>query len=81
MDADGIPVHVVGNDLMQTLEHDVVYTSASSLKGGPILGTLMNTKFGWLTYLRHDKGDPGFSSRNPMHDKSDAALGGLRRPV
>src|SRR5258708_37555180 len=76
MDAGGIPVHVVGNDLMQTLEHDVVYTSASSLKGGPILGALMNTNVGWLTYLRHDDGDTGFSSRNPMYNESDT-LGGL----
>src|SRR5215831_4465958 len=27
------PVHVVGNDLMQTPEHNVIYTSTSSLKG------------------------------------------------
>src|SRR5260221_12108019 len=45
--------------------------------GGPILGALMNTNVGWLTYLSHDEGDPGYSSRNPMYDKSDAALGGL----
>src|SRR5215467_1220134 len=45
--------------------------------GGPILGALMNTNVGWLTYLRHDEGDPGYSSRNPMYDKSDAMLSGL----
>jgi len=37
----------------------------------------MNTKFGWLTYLRHYQGDSGFRSRNPMYDESDATLGGL----
>jgi ribosomal protein L7/L12 len=45
--------------------------------GGPILGALMNTRVGWLTYLRHDDGDPGYSSRNPMYDKSDTTLGAL----
>jgi len=45
--------------------------------GGPSLAALMNTNIGWLTYLRHDEGDPGFSSRNPMYDESDATLGGL----
>src|SRR5262249_59813017 len=45
--------------------------------GGPSLAALMNTNVGWLTYLRHDEGDPGYSSRNPMYDKSDAALGVL----
>jgi hypothetical protein len=45
--------------------------------GGPSLAALMNTNVGWLTYLRHDDGDPGFSSRNPMCDESDATLGGL----
>jgi hypothetical protein len=44
--------------------------------GGPILGTLMNKKFGCLLYLRHDDGDAGFTSRNPMYDESDT-LGGL----
>ena len=44
--------------------------------GGPILGTLMNKKFGCLLYLRHDDGDTGFTSRNPMYDESDT-LGGL----
>jgi hypothetical protein len=28
-------------------------------------------------YLRHDQGDSGFSSRNPMFDESDATLSGL----
>jgi len=59
-----------------TLEHDVVYTSAGSLKGGPILGTLMSRNVGVLTYLRYDEGDTGFSSRNPMYGESDT-LGGL----
>ena len=43
--------------------------------GGPSLCALMNTNVGWLMYLRHDDGDPGYSSRNPMYDKSVAALG------
>jgi hypothetical protein len=34
----------------------------------------MNTNVGWLTYLRYDDGDPGFSSHNPMYDPT---LGGL----
>jgi ribosomal protein L7/L12 len=45
--------------------------------GGPSLAALMNTNVGWLMYLRHNDGDPGFSSRNPMYDESDATLGGL----
>jgi hypothetical protein len=45
--------------------------------GEPTLTALMNTNIGWLMYLRHDQGDAGFSSRNPMHPKSDATLGGL----
>jgi hypothetical protein len=77
MEPDGIPVRVVGNDLMQTLGHDAVYTSASSLKGGPSLCAHMNTNVGWLMYLRHDDGDTGFTSRNPMYDESDSTLGGL----
>jgi hypothetical protein len=44
--------------------------------GGPI-PALMNTNVGWLAYPRRDHGDPDHSSRNPMYDKSDAALGGL----
>jgi hypothetical protein len=44
--------------------------------GGSILGALMSTNVGWLAYLRHAD-DTGFSSRNPMFDESDAALGGL----
>jgi len=36
----------------------------------------MNTNVGWLMYLRHDQGDSGFTSRNPMYDESDT-LGGL----
>jgi hypothetical protein len=32
----------------------------------------MNTNVGWLMYSRHDQGDSGFSSRNPMYDESDA---------
>jgi hypothetical protein len=36
-----------------------------------------DTNVGCLTYLRHDDGDPGFSSRNPMYDESDATLGNL----
>jgi hypothetical protein len=46
-------------------------------QGGPSLCALMNTNVGWLMYLRHDDGDTGFSSRNPMFDESDAMLGGL----
>ena len=45
--------------------------------GGPSLCALMNTNAGWLMYLRHNEGDTGFSSRNPMFDKSDATLSGL----
>jgi hypothetical protein len=45
--------------------------------GGPRLCALMNTNIGWLMYLRHDQGDSGFSSRNPMFDESDATLSGL----
>jgi hypothetical protein len=45
--------------------------------GGPSLCALMNTNVGWLMYLRHDDGDAGFSSRNPMFDKSDPMLGDL----
>jgi ribosomal protein L7/L12 len=45
--------------------------------GGPSLAALMNTDVGWLMYLRHDDGDPGFSSRNPMYDETGATLGGL----
>ena len=44
---------------------------------GPSLCALMNTNVGWLMYLRHDEGDTGFSSRNPMFDESDVMLGGL----
>jgi hypothetical protein len=44
--------------------------------GGPTLFALLNTNVGWLMYLRHE-GDAGFSSRNPMYDKSDVTLGGL----
>lgn len=44
--------------------------------GGPRLGALINTNVGVLTYLRHDEGDTGFSSRNPTYDESDT-LGGL----
>src|SRR5579871_6190915 len=44
--------------------------------GGPSLCALMNANVGWLMYLRHDQGDSGFSSRNPMYDESDT-LGGL----
>jgi hypothetical protein len=44
--------------------------------GGPSLCALMNTNVGWLMYLRHDQGDSGFSSRNPMYNESDT-LGGL----
>jgi hypothetical protein len=44
--------------------------------GGPSLCALMNTNVGWLMYLRHDQGDSGFSSRNPMYYESDT-LGGL----
>jgi hypothetical protein len=40
-------------------------------------GALLNTNVGWLMYLRHDQGDSGFSSRNPMFDESDATLSGL----
>jgi hypothetical protein len=36
--------------------------------GGPSLSALMNTNVGWLMYLRHDDGDTGFSSRNPMYN-------------
>jgi hypothetical protein len=50
MEPDGIPVRVVGNDLIQTLEHDAVYTSASSLKtnvaamhGNPIVARRAHT--------------------------------------
>jgi hypothetical protein len=45
--------------------------------GGPSLAALMNTNIGWLTYLRHNDGDPGFSSRNPTYDESDAMQSGL----
>jgi ribosomal protein L7/L12 len=45
--------------------------------GGPCLCALLNTNVGWLMYLRHDQGDSGFSSRNPMFDESDATLSGL----
>ena len=45
--------------------------------GGPSLAALMNTNIGWLGYLRHDDGDPGFSSRNLAFDESDATQGGL----
>jgi len=41
------------------------------------LGALMNRNVGWLTHLRNDHGDPGFSSHDPMYDKSDAALSGF----
>lgn len=43
--------------------------------GGPSLSALMNTNVGWLMYLRHDDGETGFSSRNPMYSESE--LGGL----
>jgi hypothetical protein len=45
--------------------------------GGPSLCALMNTNVGWLMYLRHNDGDPGFSSRNPMYDESDGIQSGL----
>jgi hypothetical protein len=45
--------------------------------GGPRLCALMSANVGWLMYLRHEDGDTGFSSRNPMFDESDAMLGGL----
>jgi hypothetical protein len=44
--------------------------------GGPSLCAHMNTNVGWLMYLRHDDGDTGFTSRNPMYDESDTS-GGL----
>lgn len=41
--------------------------------GGPSLAVLMNTNIGWLTYWKgYDDSDPGFTSRNPMYDESDA---------
>jgi len=43
----------------------------------PNLCALMNTNVGWLMYLRHNEGDPGFSSRNPMYDESDSIQSGL----
>jgi ribosomal protein L7/L12 len=46
-------------------------------QGGPSLCALMNTNVGWLMYLRHDQGDSGFSSRNPMYNESDGTLSGL----
>jgi ribosomal protein L7/L12 len=45
--------------------------------GGPSLVALINTNIGWLMYLRHDDGDPGFSSRNPAYNESDAMQSGL----
>ena len=30
-----------------------------------------------LTYFRHDEGDTGFTTRNPMYDEIDSRLGGL----
>ena len=39
--------------------------------GGPSLHALLNGKRGWLMYLRHNDGDPGFSSRNPAFDASN----------
>lgn len=50
---------------------------ASTDSGGPSLVALMNTNIGWLMYLRHDDGDPGFSSSDPMYNESDAMQGGL----
>jgi hypothetical protein len=32
---------------------------------GQSMVALVNGKTGWLMYLRHQDGDPGFSSRNP----------------
>ena len=48
----------------------------STVSGGPSLCAHMNTNVGCLMYLRHDQGDTGFTSRNPMYDESDT-LGGL----
>jgi ribosomal protein L7/L12 len=45
--------------------------------GGPSLCALMNTSVGWLMYLRHNEGDTGFSSRNPMFDEFAGTLSGL----
>ena len=45
--------------------------------GGPSMAALMNTNIGWLVYLRHDDGDPGFTSRNPAFDLCDAIESGL----
>jgi hypothetical protein len=42
-------------------------------QGGPSLLALLNGDLGWLMYLRHDDGDPGFSSRNPAFETSDVA--------
>ncbi len=44
---------------------------------GPSLCALMNANVGWLMYLRHNDGDPGFSSRNPMYNESDGVQSGL----
>ena len=46
-------------------------------EGGPSLGGLINTNVGVLTYFRHDEGDTGFTTRNPMYDETDSTLGGL----
>jgi hypothetical protein len=79
MEPDGNPVRVVGNDLIQTLEHDVVYTSASRLKtnlaamhGNTIVARRAHTS----THFCHACArDTGFSSRNPMYDESDTLCG------
>ena len=36
-----------------------------SSDGGPSLCALINREAAWLMYLRHDEGDPGYSTRNP----------------
>ena len=36
-------------------------------QGGPSLCALINGESAWLIYLRHSKGDPGFSTRNPNY--------------
>jgi hypothetical protein len=45
-----------------------------SVDRGPRLAALLNGNVGFLMYLRHSNGDPGFTSRNLEFDGSDTAV-------
>src|SRR5215468_5239510 len=71
------PVHVVGNDLMQTPEHNVIYTSTSSLKGRANPGHTHEHKVWLADVFEALPGRQRLSFPQPDYDESDATLGGL----